>query len=172
MEPVALDQLPMPDFEDFYRTFASSSLSSDGLPNLTVETSRGCWWGEKSHCTFCGLNGTAMRYRQKNWKRVAEEVDYLSTRYNPAVVQFADNILSMDYFKNLLPFWLNEKELTAQPGNAVLDAARCKKAKRLRRGIFQAVSNHLANGCGGLQCTETATLTVPFRYSLADALGA
>jgi hypothetical protein len=27
-------------------------------------------------------------------------------------------------------------------------------------------------GCGGLQCTETAILAVPFRYSLADALAA
>jgi len=22
-------------------------------PSLTFETSRGCWWGERSHCTFC-----------------------------------------------------------------------------------------------------------------------
>src|SRR5216683_5816188 len=28
------------------------------------------------------------------------------------------------------------------------------------------------NGCGGLQCTETAILAVPFRYSLAAALAA
>jgi radical SAM superfamily enzyme YgiQ (UPF0313 family) len=30
---------------------------------LLFETSRGCWWGEHSHCTFCGLNGSTMLYR-------------------------------------------------------------------------------------------------------------
>jgi hypothetical protein len=28
------------------------------------------------------------------------------------------------------------------------------------------------NGCGGLQCTETASLILPFRYSLTDGLAA
>ena len=37
-----------------------------GRPVDVVETSRGCWWGERSHCTFCGLNGMGMTYRSKN----------------------------------------------------------------------------------------------------------
>ncbi|MER6580201.1 RiPP maturation radical SAM C-methyltransferase [Nonomuraea sp. NPDC001023] len=32
-------------------------------PQLYFETSRGCWWGARSHCTFCGLNGLGMDYR-------------------------------------------------------------------------------------------------------------
>jgi ribosomal peptide maturation radical SAM protein 1 len=46
-----------------------------------------------------------MRYRQKTWTRVAAEVESLSKSYRSAVIQFTDNILSMDYFKNLIPFW-------------------------------------------------------------------
>lgn len=30
---------------------------------LLYEASLGCWWGEKHHCTFCGLNGTTMKFR-------------------------------------------------------------------------------------------------------------
>ena len=37
---------------------------------------------------------------------------------------------------------------------------------------FPAISRNSSIGCGGLQCTETAILAVPFRYSLADALAA
>jgi ribosomal peptide maturation radical SAM protein 1 len=48
-----------------------------------------------------------MSYRQKSWERVAHEVDYLADRYKPASIQFADNILSMDYFESLLPYWAN-----------------------------------------------------------------
>ena len=32
-------------------------------PVLLFETSRGCWWAEKSVCTFCGLNGLQMKHR-------------------------------------------------------------------------------------------------------------
>ena len=36
------------------------------LPTLLLETSRGCWWGAKHHCTFCGLNGGTMHFRSKS----------------------------------------------------------------------------------------------------------
>lgn len=32
---------------------------------LVLEGARGCWWGEKHHCTFCGLNGSLMKFRSK-----------------------------------------------------------------------------------------------------------
>src|SRR6266851_7494745 len=42
-------------------------------------------------------------------------------------------------------------------------------------GVYHALPAILRNSlidCGGLQCTETAILTVPFRYSLAADLAA
>jgi ribosomal peptide maturation radical SAM protein 1 len=103
--PVELDRLPLPDFTDFCRVFERSFPGSNQLPHLMIETSRGCWWGQRSHCTFCGLNGDRIRYRQKTWRRTAEEVALLSRRYRSGIIQFTDNILSMEYFKNLIPFW-------------------------------------------------------------------
>ena len=37
--------------------------------SLLIETARGCWWGERAHCTFCGLNGGTMRYRSMDADR-------------------------------------------------------------------------------------------------------
>lgn len=113
--PVDLDELPTPDFGDYYRA-ASNVLATNGdsfqLGRMPVETSRGCWWGQKAHCTFCGLNGQTMAFRQKSWRRVVEEIDELGERHGKIPLQFADNILSMSYFKDLLPFWAQQPNPT------------------------------------------------------------
>lgn len=68
-----------------------------------METSRGCWWGQKHHCTFCGLNGTAMAFRSKTAARVLTELDALTSRYQPSHIAMVDNILDLSYFRDLLP---------------------------------------------------------------------
>ncbi|WP_248580877.1 RiPP maturation radical SAM C-methyltransferase [Nocardioides sp. InS609-2] len=47
----------------FERACGALSADPDVKPELMFETSRGCWWGQRSHCTFCGLNGLGMGYR-------------------------------------------------------------------------------------------------------------
>ena len=64
-----LDALPVPDYSDYFRDLDASGVSADVLPVLLFETARGCWWGAKSHCTFCGLNGGAMAFRAKSQSR-------------------------------------------------------------------------------------------------------
>lgn len=73
-------------------------------PELFFETSRGCWWGEKSHCTFCGLNGTTMNFRSMAPEKALEQFDYLFSRY-PDVSRFfaVDNILDAKYYASVLP---------------------------------------------------------------------
>lgn len=56
----------LPDYKNFRRTIeAHPELVREGSSEVMLffETSRGCWWGERSHCTFCGLNGQGMNYR-------------------------------------------------------------------------------------------------------------
>lgn len=103
--PESLDELPVPDFEDYFRVRAATLEGEPVTAWLPVEASRGCWWGEIAHCTFCGLNGETMAFRKKSPERVIAEVDELGRRHGPLPLQFADNILSMDYFKSLLPLW-------------------------------------------------------------------
>lgn len=109
--PVHLDSLPVPDYDDFInvltRTFPGAAPAF-----VPLEASRGCWWGEKHHCTFCGLNGEAMAFRRKDWRRVAWETELLEKRYRPALLQFTDNILALDYFRTLLPHWAEHAHRT------------------------------------------------------------
>jgi ribosomal peptide maturation radical SAM protein 1 len=98
-----LDALPTPDYEHYFTTLRASRIENLIQPELLAESSRGCWWGEKSHCTFCGLNGTGMKHRSKSPERVLTELSELSGRYGIRNIQFVDNILDMSYFKTVLP---------------------------------------------------------------------
>jgi ribosomal peptide maturation radical SAM protein 1 len=96
-----LDSLPYPDYADFFEQ--RRHLSQPGIPWVLMETSRGCWWGEKSHCTFCGLNGLSMTYRAKSYARALDEILALTTRHDTPYLEMVDNILDMQYFRDLLP---------------------------------------------------------------------
>jgi ribosomal peptide maturation radical SAM protein 1 len=102
-----LDSLPYPDFDDFFRSVRDSGIAAAIIP---MESARGCWWGEKSHCTFCGLNGESMAFRQKSAQRVIAETAYLAARYEPQLLSFSDNILSRQYMKSVLPHWAADDE--------------------------------------------------------------
>jgi ribosomal peptide maturation radical SAM protein 1 len=97
----AMDQTSVPDFDDYFEALAASGL--DILPGLVMETSRGCWWGQKHHCTFCGLNGSGMGYRSKSKERVLEEIEGLASRYQIRRFFVVDNILDHAHLKNIMP---------------------------------------------------------------------
>jgi ribosomal peptide maturation radical SAM protein 1 len=98
-----LDALPFPDYTDFFAQFAASRFGRGWLPRIFFETSRGCWWGEKMHCTFCGLNGQTMAFRRKSPARALAELAQVTGRYPGCAVEMTDNILDMGYFKEFLP---------------------------------------------------------------------
>jgi ribosomal peptide maturation radical SAM protein 1 len=98
-----LDELPWPDYGDWFDQLAASGLAPADRANVLFETSRGCWWGEKSHCTFCGLNGLGMAFRSKSAERALAEPTALAERYPGCTVDVVDNILDMGYFKDFLP---------------------------------------------------------------------
>jgi len=99
---IELDDLPVPRYDDYLAQREASPAAVDVLPTLLLETSRGCWWGAKHHCTFCGLNGGAMVFRSKSAERVLDEVDLLRAAGVDSVA-VVDNILDMRYFSTLLP---------------------------------------------------------------------
>jgi ribosomal peptide maturation radical SAM protein 1 len=101
-----LDRLPFPDFHDYFRSIAGTPWEAKA--NLVAESSRGCWWGEKSHCTFCGLNGTSMGYRAKSADRLVIELSELRRRYGRDRFMLSDNIMNLQYLKTLLPTLIEE----------------------------------------------------------------
>ena len=70
---VALEDLPTPSYEDYFQVALATRGGQASPVWLPVESSRGCWWGQKAHCTFCGLNADTMTFRRKSWRRVADE---------------------------------------------------------------------------------------------------
>lgn len=97
-----MDALPVPMFDDYFRDLEASGLELRA-PGLPFETSRGCWWGAKQHCTFCGLNGGTMAFRAKSADRALSEFDALTAQHPDAPVVTSDNILDLSYFKTFLP---------------------------------------------------------------------
>ncbi len=103
-EPVRnLDALPYPDFDEFFEQLHASSAAAEIRPRVQIETSRGCWWGQVHHCTFCGLNGGNMGFRAKSSERALAELEHLVKRYPGYSVMVSDNILDVAYFRDFLP---------------------------------------------------------------------
>lgn len=98
-----LDHLPVPDFDDFFTQYFASSLRRHFEPVLFFEMSRGCWWGQKHHCAFCGLNGQSMSFRSKSPEKILAELRFLVERYRTTRGCAADNILDFRFFRTLLP---------------------------------------------------------------------
>ena len=98
-----LDAIAYPIYDDFFWQFAASGLRREVVPQIQIETSRGCWWGERSQCTFCGLNRDEITFRQKSPMRIINEILHLITRYDSTYLSAVDNIMGMDYFKTVLP---------------------------------------------------------------------
>lgn len=98
-----MDSFPIPDFDDYFNAIRKSPIRNEIVSQLVIETSRGCWWGEKFQCTFCGLNGSTMKYRSKSIPRVLNEIQYLSRRYGRPNFYVVDNIMDLKYIEQLFP---------------------------------------------------------------------
>lgn len=98
----SLDALPLPDFSDYFALRQQLGLSRRDV-RILLETSNGCWWGEKHLCTFCGLNATQLAYRQKSGARVLHEIEELSRRYEVDTFELVDNIVPMSALDDVMP---------------------------------------------------------------------
>jgi ribosomal peptide maturation radical SAM protein 1 len=101
---IDLDALPEPDHSAFFVQFESSGLVPVmAQPGVSVETSRGCWWGQKKHCTFCGINGATIEYRSETGHRAVDQIVAATSRHRTPNVVVVDNILDRTYFDDALP---------------------------------------------------------------------
>src|SRR3989475_1226960 len=100
-----------PDYDDYFGLLDHLDPQRSQSLNriLLYEASRGCWWGEKHHCTFCGLNAQSMEFRAKAPAQVFEEFKVLSSRYNTTRFRFVDNIIDMKYIDELFAKFARER---------------------------------------------------------------
>lgn len=171
-----LDSLPYPDFDDYFAQLSifkyRHALKN---PTLILETSRGCWWGEKSPCSFCGLNSGGFAYRKKNPDRALLEIEHLSNKYRVNKIMMADNILAMDYLHSVMPalsdqfparfvfFWEVKANLAASHVNGL---------KKAGVRIIQPGIEHLDNRCLKLMNKGTTTLVnlALLKYALENGI--
>jgi len=105
-----LNDLPIPDYDDYFEELAKYNFEKKIFPFLVMETSRGCWWAQKKPCTFCGLNGCAYQFRTKTPQRILNEFDILYQKYRSNKFIITDNSLSPKYFKSVLPALAGENK--------------------------------------------------------------
>lgn len=103
-----MDTLPIPDYDDYVDTLRESALAGKIKCEIQIETARGCWWGARHHCLFCGLNGDTLLYRSKSPDRVFEELKYLYRRYGYNRIDSVDNILDHRYLTTVFPRLVEE----------------------------------------------------------------
>lgn len=95
--------VPAPDYDSYFHALEKSPVRHHVRPMVVLETSRGCWWGERHQCTFCGLNGSNIQFRSKAPERVAREVGDLVEQYQVLDLVMVDNILDMKYLTTVMP---------------------------------------------------------------------
>ncbi|WP_214106915.1 RiPP maturation radical SAM C-methyltransferase [Acrocarpospora catenulata] len=111
-----VDDLVEPDYASFADSFTglNATVEDPVEPILFFETSRGCWWGERSHCTFCGLNGQNMGYRSMSAENAVRQFERLF-EYAPWCTTYSctDNIMPLEYLTDVLP------KLDPPPGSSI-----------------------------------------------------
>lgn len=101
------------DYDSYLESFAQNITDETMHPALSFETSRGCWWGERSHCTFCGLNDLTLGYRAMTPERALEQFEQLFA-YADRVshLEGVDVIVPRSYMKEVLPHLATPANMT------------------------------------------------------------
>lgn len=103
---VDLNSSPVPDYGEYFDRAQRLGLlgPADRLAVwIPFESARGCWWGDKHHCTFCGLNAQTMQFRAKSPERVAQELVQQARRHGSFSFEAVDNILDPTHLRELFP---------------------------------------------------------------------
>jgi ribosomal peptide maturation radical SAM protein 1 len=134
------------DYTDFFQSLESHFPGVALRPQVHLETSRGCWWGEKSHCTFCGLNADGMNYRAMDADRAVELFHDLIGRYRSRAAIFLtlDNIMPRNYVKEVLP------RIHAPPGTRLFYEVKASLTSEEMRVMAEAGVRWLQPGIEAL----------------------
>lgn len=95
------ERLPL-DYDHYFERLNRLNLGKRADIWLPFESSRGCWYGEKTQCSFCGLH-EIMTYRSMEWEATLMELERLHRRYHVKQFFSVDLIMPREYPKTLLP---------------------------------------------------------------------
>ncbi len=88
---------------DYYNQLNYLNIVKEEETSFLYESSRGCWWGERNKCTFCGVNGWNKHYRYKSEQKVIDEL-FKMLNAHPKVkhIQMVDTLMPRNYFNKLI----------------------------------------------------------------------
>lgn len=77
---VPMAETPLPAFGDYFERLERSPLAAhaERVVSLPLESSRGCWWGEKAKCRFCGVDQELLAFDRKPVARIIAEMRALA----------------------------------------------------------------------------------------------
>lgn len=99
-----LDDIPLDEktYEDYAQQFGILNGENSKI-SLLYETSRGCWWGEKHKCAFCGVNGWNKHYRSKSEEKILQDIEVLlSNHKNINHLQMVDTLMPRRFSNTLI----------------------------------------------------------------------
>jgi ribosomal peptide maturation radical SAM protein 1 len=147
-----LDTLPIPDYDEY---FAEVDLlrrkGATGLDDVGVvfQSARGCWWGEKHPCAFCGIDKGTIHYRSRTPQLVFDEIARQSQRYRTPSFVAADCMLDLRYIHTLFAsLYASRKdfrilyEVKANLTREQLRACSLAGVRTLQAGV-ESLSTHL-----------------------------
>ena len=98
-----LDLLPQPDTSDFQAAWQASEFAQKQTPRYLLETTRGCWWGTRQRCLFCGQASAQLVFRSKSSERAVQELAALGRAHPDSALIITDEIINPRYFQTFLP---------------------------------------------------------------------
>jgi ribosomal peptide maturation radical SAM protein 1 len=89
-------------YDSYFQRLVRLNLVEKLNPWIPFESSRGCWYGQKNQCTFCGLHET-MEFRASKPDVVLSELERLYARYGIPRFYAVDLILPREYLRSFMP---------------------------------------------------------------------
>ncbi|WP_308198393.1 RiPP maturation radical SAM C-methyltransferase [Actinomadura terrae] len=134
--PGGADFPPM-DQTAYFDRLEESPVADYIQPALMMESARGCWWGERHHCTFCGLSDLILPFRSKAPDRVVDELVAGIERHQVLDVLTTDNIVDKNYYETVFPA-LEKSDLDLRVMYEIKSNITPEQARALRgAGVIQ-----------------------------------
>lgn len=161
-----MDSLPEPDYSAYFAALAplraQDPIAAQAPNSLMFESSRGCWWGDKHLCKFCGYVPPAVgKYRMRSPERIVAAIEGLVARYGVTNIRASDTIMPAQFPKTVLPKLIEQGiectlayEIKSNHREDDMDLCVSAGIHELQPGIESLASNILTQMDKGVSALE------------------
>lgn len=99
----SLDKLPMADYQAYkhqVEIILGKEYFEHQIRAVWYESNRGCWWGEKSKCTFCGI--PEVDFRRKKLATILDDLKEVQKQVPGKYLFFTDSIMPATFPDEIL----------------------------------------------------------------------